>query len=591
VAENLSEVEVSKRTVGILAKIWTSISILLLSYFISNIVSMKGGRNVERQLRSVATASLPAAQLSQSALTLFQNGIKGFSDAVVLGDTDRIVEAEGLFAESATLLKQVEALEDLSEVRRKETASLGPDTLAYAKAAAPLYRRMSAMDEDPTLMDKISELGGVMTTLQERYVQLNKGIVEDLLSNVDHTLAQSRRQLRFNLWMFVVVLVVSIPLVTFCIHNWILLPIKELRHRAQSLGLGRIDEISERGRRYLARGDEIGQLAGVMEEVIEFQRKEVAMMGRLARGDWDVEIPLRSGEDDLGKALQQMVAQMNQTLHSVNLAAVQVSEGSREISGTSQSLSQGATESAASVEEISATLVEVASQAKLNASNAQLASNLAAQARVAGETGSAKMKRLVAAIAEIHASSQQISKIIKTIDDIAFQTNILALNAAVEAARAGRHGKGFAVVAEEVRSLAARSAKAARETAQLIEDSGAKVVHGTQISKETAAELENIVSGITQMTALVTEISAASNEQAEGVAQVNSGLGQIDGVIQSNTAHAEETASASEVLSRQAVELQALMSKFSLAHVEDDGKEDGKNQDSKLSGRLLAAHT
>jgi methyl-accepting chemotaxis protein len=574
---------------GILAKIWTSISILLFAYLVSNIVSMRGGRNVEKQLRNVAAASLPASQLSQTALTQFQNGIKAFSDAVVMGDADQIAVADSLFEESAQNLQQVADLADLDAVRRDETSLLRTDLIDYAKKASPLYARMSAFDDDPTLMDQIQQLGTVMASLVERFESLNKGIVDDLLANVDRTLAQSRRQLRFNLWLFVIVLVVSIPLVTYCISNWILKPIHELRNRAQSLGLGRIDEISERGRQFLARGDEIAQLGLVMEEVIEFQRKEVQMTGRLANGDWNVEIPLRSDQDELGKALQEMVSQMNHTLHSVNRAAIQVSEGSTEISGTSQSLSQGATESAAAVQEISATMVQVGSQAKLNAENAQLASRLAGEARQAGEVGTEKMQRLVEAIAEINVSSTQIAKIIKTIDDIAFQTNILALNAAVEAARAGRHGKGFAVVAEEVRSLAARSAKAARETAQLIEDSGNKVVHGTQISKETSAELANIVSGITKVTSLVTEISAASREQAEGVDQVNTGLGQIDGVIQQTTAHAEETASASEILSRQAIDLQELMSHFNLAVADNEDSEEGDSGDFTNPRQLLAA--
>jgi methyl-accepting chemotaxis protein len=574
---------------GILAKIWTSISILLFAYLVSNIVSMRGGRNVEKQLRNVAAASLPASQLSQTALTQFQNGIKAFSDAVVMGDADQIAVADSLFEESAQNLQQVADLADLDAVRRDETSLLRTDLIDYAKKASPLYARMSAFDDDPTLMDQIQQLGTVMASLVERFESLNKGIVDDLLANVDRTLAQSRRQLRFNLWLFVIVLVVSIPLVTYCISNWILKPIHELRNRAQSLGLGRIDEISERGRQFLARGDEIAQLGLVMEEVIEFQRKEVQMTGRLANGDWNVEIPLRSDQDELGKALQEMVRQMNHTLHSVNRAAIQVSEGSTEISGTSQSLSQGATESAAAVQEISATMVQVGSQAKLNAENAQLASRLAGEARQAGEVGTEKMQRLVEAIAEINVSSTQIAKIIKTIDDIAFQTNILALNAAVEAARAGRHGKGFAVVAEEVRSLAARSAKAARETAQLIEDSGNKVVHGTQISKETSAELANIVSGITKVTSLVAEISAASREQAEGVDQVNTGLGQIDGVIQQTTAHAEETASASEILSRQAIDLQELMSHFNLAVADNEDSEEDDSGDFTNPRQLLAA--
>ena len=316
--------------------------------------------------------------------------------------------------------------------------------------------------------------------------------------------------------------------------------------------------------RYTQRGDEIGQLGKSIQTLIDYQRKERAMTGEMAAGNWILDIPLRSEQDDLGKALQMLIGKINQALALVRSSADEVSSGTGQIADASQSLSQGATETAASLEEISASATEIGSQARHNAETATQANHLAAAAKESAETGSQRMKKLNASMAAITESSAQIAKIIKTIDDIAFQTNILALNAAVEAARAGRHGKGFAVVAEEVRSLAARSAKAARETADLIEGSKNRVDEGNRIAKETAEALSEIVAGIVKVGDLVGEMAAASNEQAQGIAQISQGLSQIDQVTQQNTATAEETAAASEELSGQADELRALISQFKL---------------------------
>ena len=315
---------------------------------------------------------------------------------------------------------------------------------------------------------------------------------------------------------------------------------------------------------YIQRGDEIGQLAKAIQNLIGFQRKEQAATGNMANGIWDLTVDIRSEQDTMGKAMQTLVEKINQALSQVRTSVDEVTSGSGQIADASQSLSQGATETAASLEEISSSATQIGQQAKANAETATQANQLAAAAKEAAETGANRMNALNGSMAAITESSGQIAKIIKAIDDIAFQTNILALNAAVEAARAGRHGKGFAVVAEEVRSLAARSAKAARETADLIEGSKNRVDEGNRIAKETAEALSEIVGGIVKVGDLVGEMAAASNEQAQGIAQISQGLSQIDQVTQQNTATAEETAAASEELSGQADELRALISQFKL---------------------------
>ncbi|HWA26387.1 MAG TPA: methyl-accepting chemotaxis protein [Lacunisphaera sp.] len=247
----------------------------------------------------------------------------------------------------------------------------------------------------------------------------------------------------------------------------------------------------------------------------------------------------------ISRSLAQIARELAEGSAEVTAAAGQVST-------SSQSLARGASEQAASLEETSASLEEISSMTKRNAASASQAKGLANQTRSAAETGASDVGHLNQAMDAIKASSGNIAKIIKTIDEIAFQTNILALNAAVEAARAGEAGAGFAVVAEEVRALAQRSATAARETADKIEDAISKSEHGATISTKVAASLGEIVDKARKVDGLIGEIAQASQEQSHGVDQVLTAVTQMDRVTQTNAAAAEEGAAASEELNAQA---------------------------------------
>ncbi len=264
------------------------------------------------------------------------------------------------------------------------------------------------------------------------------------------------------------------------------------------------------------------------------------------------------------EAMKGIKTSFNNTLTTLNQSADQVSSGSDQVSSGAQALSQGATEQASSVEELAASINEISSNINRNAESAQEASKKSvAVGEEAGESNR-RMHDMLQAMADINASSGEIGKIIKTIEDIAFQTNILALNAAVEAARAGAAGKGFAVVADEVRNLASKSAEASKNTAVLIENSLSAVENGKKIADETAKSLELVMTGIEEATTMMDQIAKASTEQAEAITQITVGIDQISSVVQTNSATAEESAASSEELSGQAQILKELVRRFKL---------------------------
>lgn len=303
-----------------------------------------------------------------------------------------------------------------------------------------------------------------------------------------------------------------------------------------------------------------------LDAINEPLNEALSVLQELANGNLDTEMTgnYRGDHAILKEAINKAINAFNEVLGEIHNAAEQVAAGSRQVSESSQALSQGASEQASTVEEITASVTQIATQTKQNAANAGQANELAMIAKAKAVEGNSQMQEMLKAMIEINDSSSNISKIIKVIDEIAFQTNILALNAAVEAARAGQHGKGFAVVAEEVRNLAARSANAAKETTAMIEGSIKKVENGTKIANDTATALNQIVDGVSKTSDLVSEIAIASNEQATGIIQINQGISQVSQVTQSNTATSEETAAASQELSSQALLLKELVSRFKI---------------------------
>ncbi|MEG2074013.1 MAG: methyl-accepting chemotaxis protein [Angelakisella sp.] len=377
------------------------------------------------------------------------------------------------------------------------------------------------------------------------------------------------QQVTTSIYLMVAMVIVGIAVasvVAIGISNKISKPIKQCAERLDLLSEGDFTSPVPTTKAK----DETGMLLRDMSETVEKLHAitdDVSYhMNQMAGGNLSAELTMEYSGDfaQLRGAMESILTGLNVTLSQINVSAEQVSGGSGQVSDGAQALSQGATEQASAIEELSATVAVISDKVKNNAKNAQNAKDNADRTGQELVHSSTKMNEMIAAMGDISDKSGQIGKIIKTIEDIAFQTNILALNAAVEAARAGAAGKGFAVVADEVRNLASKSAEAAKGTTALISETVKSVSNGTQIADDTAKSILAVVDEAKKVIELVDEIAEASDEQATSIGELTRGIEQIAAVVQTNSATAEESAAASEELSSQSQMLRELVGQFKL---------------------------
>lgn len=453
-----------------------------------------------------------------------------------LGDKQIITRLEEQFTKLAPMRQQV--LELAAQNKTREAA-------AYMEANN--IPTIKAAQEELDLLSENSNLKG-----------------EELIENIR---ADQRNAIIMLIFLGICSILISILFGTY-ITRAITVPVSELEQAADNLARGNLRATAIG---YTAK-DELGHLADSMRSVVDslltIIQDESTLLGEMADGNFNVRSKAEEKYvGDFGKVLEsieRIKTSLSNTLMQINLSSDQVSSGADQVSSGAQALSQGAAEQASSIEELAETIRGISNHVKHNAEYAEEADQRANAAGSEAVESNRRMQDMVSAMADISTSSREIGKIIKTIEDIAFQTNILALNASVEAARAGEAGRGFSVVAAEVRNLATKSAAASKDTAALIENSLNTVKSGTRIADETAHSLDSVLESVRLVTEIIGQITASSIEQADSILQIEQGIERISEVVQTNSATAEESAAASEELSAQAQLLKDLTGQFRL---------------------------
>lgn len=484
-----------------------------------------------------------------------------YNDAKALADVQAKTDAykadyEKNAKEYGASIATAETKKIFTEAGQAYTSSLLPklDAILSDAKSGNVQKAQAALEEYD------SAVQGVL----DQYVQCMTNRINNAKQNNDSN-AQLADTMTVILILVVLAAVGAAVFIGVLLARMLSRPINQMARAAEDLAQGKLDvEITYSSK------DEIGSLAQSLQAATamlkEYIRDISANLDRMANADLTAEITqeYRGDFQPIKEALLKILTGLNESMEMVSTTADQVKNGALQVSGGAQELAQGSTEQASTVEELAAETNEISIRVRENAENIRVVAGYIAEAVNEVSQGNDEMGKMLESMNNIYDSSSEISKIIKVINDIAFQTNILALNAAVEAARAGAAGKGFAVVADEVRNLASKSADAAKNTTALIETSVRNVQQGVGLAHSSAKTLDEISQKVKSVGETIARIDRASSEQANSIAQITEGVEQVSSVVQTNSATAEESAAASEELSAQAEMLQELVKRFRL---------------------------
>lgn len=542
--------------------------IVTLLASIGGVVGIAISKNLDKQYGEALVVNGFAQGEIGRMNTHLQHGGSVTRDIIMLTDAKELQEVQ---QEIVDVRQQIDAA--LADMKISCTTPEEVAQIAIIEKNLPLYRDKQNEVINLGLANKNDEALNMFREEAQPYLDACLAAANELAEmNVrmgNEVSAELSKQATTSIAIVMVVIVISMIVAIFIgivIARSVSNPVQIIEAAAKEMANGHLNATIN----YEA-GDELGALCDSMRMMmkrLKFYMDEITeITGLLASGDLNVKDPTEEFLGDFRPvqlSLENLVKALNTTMTQINQSADQVSAGSEQVSSGSQALAQGATEQASSVEELAATIGDISNQVSMTAQNAADAREQMGQAGDETNRCNEQMQEMIGAMNEISQKSDEIGKIIKTIEDIAFQTNILSLNAAVEAARAGEAGKGFAVVADEVRNLANKSAEASKNTAALIEGSIMAIGKGVKIAGATAESLLKVVDSANTVATTVEQISDAASAQAASIAQVTQGIDQISSVVQTNSATAEESAAASEELSGQAQVLKDLVSQFKL---------------------------